>query len=396
MNDQVREAAGSVTPHGARRRRQLIVVAALAAVGIAVFMGYWFFYSRYYQSSDDAYVAADLVQITSEVPGRVITVQVDDTQHVERGQLLVELDPADAQIAMSSAEAELARTVRSIRGVFAEARGLRAQIRSSAVSLGTARQDLTRREAIAADGAVSGEELQHTRDQIAELEAALTMREQNLASTEAQIEHTSIENHPAVLAAAARVREAALALRRTRIRAPVSGTVARRNVQIGSRINAGTPLMAVVPLTDAWIDANLREVQLRDVRVGQPVELHADLYGRGVTYRGRVLGLGAGSGSAFALLPAQNASGNWIKIVQRVPVRIGIDADDLRRWPLRVGLSMQVRIDTHERAGRAVAAELPQKPRAVAVDDAASDDVAQRIAQIIAANAPEPPASKGL
>ena len=313
-------------------------------------------------------------------------VHVDDTQQVEAGQPLVDLDTADAEVARASAEAELARTVRQVRGVFSQVGALQAQIRESDVSLRTARADLARREKIAAGGAVSAEEVQHARDQISQLEAALLARRESLASTRAQVENTRIATHPAVLAAAAKVREAALALKRTHIVAPIAGTVARRSVQIGARIAPGTPLMAVVPLQDVWVDANFKEVQLENLRVGQPVSLRADIYGRDVTYHGHVAGLGAGSGSAFALLPAQNASGNWIKIVQRIPVRIALDKRELETHPLRVGLSVSATIDMHDTSGSLVSRQvraIPRRALASEVDDLAVD---RRIASIIAEN----------
>jgi membrane fusion protein (multidrug efflux system) len=373
-------------PNNNKRKRRLIALGIVVAIGALIYGLYWFVHARFYEDTDDSYVAANLVQITSEVAGAVTAVHVDDTQHVNEGQLLVELDPADAEVASSSAEAQLATAVRQVRGTFSQADALRAQIRESEINLRTARQDLARREGIAAGGAVSAEEVQHVRGQIAQLEAALSARRESLASTQSQIENTQIATNPAVLAAAAHVREAALALKRTRIVSAVEGTVARRGVQIGARIAPGTPLMAVVPLSDVWVDANFKEGQLARLRIGQPVELHADLYGRGVTYHGRVAGVGAGSGSAFALLPAQNASGNWIKVVQRVPVRIELDSKELGQHPLRVGLSIKAIIDTHDTSGPLVNTQLrtAQRSRASEGHDA---EVDARIAHIIAANA---------
>ncbi|MET0661342.1 MAG: efflux RND transporter periplasmic adaptor subunit [Steroidobacteraceae bacterium] len=374
-------------PSTSKRRTRLIVLAAVVAlVGIG-YAAYWLLHGRFYESTDDAYVASDLVQITSEVPGAVVAVHVDDTQQVQRGQVLVELDRADAEVAMAQAEAELARTVRQVRGLFAQAGSLRAQLRQRDVLLAAARADLGRREQIAQDGAVSAEDLQHARDQVAQLEAALNVTREDLQTTNAQIDGTAIESHPQVSAAAARVRDAELALKRTRIVAPVSGTIARRGVQLGTRIAAGAPLMAVVPLAEAWVDANFKDVQLASVRIGQPVRLEADFYGGDVVYHGRVAGLGAGSGSAFALLPAQNATGNWIKIVQRVPVRIALDPTELASHPLRVGLSMRARIDLHDTSGPLVANQIRAQPQQLAADGAHDEAATQRIARIISANA---------
>jgi membrane fusion protein (multidrug efflux system) len=378
-------AAEAAPSNGARKRRLLILGLVVLVLGIG-YAAWQLLHGRYYESTDDAYVAADIMQITSEVTGTVTAVYADDTQHVQRGQTLVELDRADAEIAMAAAQAELARTVREVRGLFSQADGLRAQIRERTLLLDAARADVKRREQAGQDGAVSAEELQHVRDQEAQLDAGLASTRDSLASVKARIEGTTLEDHPQVLAASARVREAALALNRTRILAPADGTVARRSVQIGTRIAPGAPLMAVAALSGAWVDANFKEVQLADIRIGQPVELHADLYGGSVTFHGHIAGLGAGSGSAFALLPAQNASGNWIKIVQRVPVRIALDPKELVDHPLRVGLSMDVEVDLHDTSGPLVAKQVREAPSQLAVSDESNAAVARQIASIITAN----------
>lgn len=375
------------------RRRGLLILAAVVALGAIGYTAYWLTVARYFESTDDAYVASDIVQITSEVSGAVLGVHVDDTQTVQRGQVLVELDPADANIAVASAEAELARTVRDVRALYAQAEQLRAQISERETDLKKSRSDYARREALVADGAVSGEELAHAQDTIDQTRAALQAAQRQLDATLAQIEGTTIEDHPNVLAAAARLRDASLALRRTTIRSPVTGTVAKRGVQVGQHVSPGSPLLAVVPLDDVWIDANFKESQLKDVRVGQPVTVHADIYGNDVEYTGTVAGLAAGSGSAFALLPAQNASGNWIKIVQRVPVRITLDPSQLKNNPLRVGLSMHAEIDVRDTSGPLVASQVrntPQPQRQSVGDD---PNVEQRIAEIIHQNNP---AAKGV
>ncbi len=376
----------AVTPANGQRRQRLLLLAAVVAVAALGYGAYWLLHARYYEATDDAYVASDIVPITSEVAGTVRAIHVDDTQHVEKGQLLVELDRADAEVAMTQAEAELAGTVREVRGLYSQSEGLRSQIRERQLQLSAARANLERRQKIAADGAVSAEELQHARDQVDQLTAALNVSRESLQTIRAKIDNTTLENHPQVLAAAAKVRVAALALQRTRLVAPITGTVARRSVQIGARIAPGTPLMAVVGLDDAWVDANFKEGQLRRIRVGQPVELHADVYGNDVVYHGEVAGLGAGSGSAFALLPAQNASGNWIKIVQRVPIRIALDPQELAQNPLRVGLSMHASIDLHDTSGPLVAQRIRSATQVVAAEDQ-DIQAASRIAAIIAANA---------
>jgi membrane fusion protein (multidrug efflux system) len=370
---------------GKRKQRLLILGAVILVLGVA-YAAYQLLHARFYESTDDAYVAADVMQITSEIAGTVSSVLVDDTQHVERGQVLVELDRADAQIALESAQAELARTVRQVRSLYSQSDGLRAQLRERRLLLDAAQADVKRREQAGDGGAVSAEELQHSRDQVAQLQAGLTATQESLASVQAQIDDTTLETHPQVLAAAAKMHEAALNLSRTSIVAPADGTVARRTVQIGTRIAPGAPLMAVVELSGAWVDANFKEVQLSSMRVGQPVELHADLYGGDVTYHGRIAGLGAGSGSAFAVLPAQNASGNWIKIVQRVPVRIALDPRELVDHPLRVGLSMKVTIDLHDTSGPLVAKQVRDAPRKLVRSDDRASAIERQITAIIDSN----------
>jgi len=384
MSDEPVPAANG---NGARRRGLLILAAVVLIAGIA-YTAYWLSVARHYESTDDAYVASDIVQITSEVSGAVLGVHVDDTQTVERGQVLVELDPADARIAVAAAEAELARTVRAVRGTYAQADQLRAQITERETDLKKSRDDYNRRQALVADGAVSGEELAHAQDTISQTRAALQAAHRQLEATLSQIEGTTLEDHPDVLAAAAKLRDASLALRRTTIHAPVSGIVAKRAVQLGQHVAPGAPLLAVVPLDDVWVDANFKEGQLQNVRIGQPVQVHADIYGDDFEYNGTVAGVAAGSGSAFALLPAQNASGNWIKIVQRLPVRITLDAAQLKTNPLRVGLSMHAKIEIRDTSGPLIATSVRTTPQPLQKSDGDDPAIDQRIAEIIHQNAP--------
>ena len=374
-------------PNTGRRRRSLLVLGILVALALGVYGAWWFIHSRHYQSTDDAYVGGDIVQITSEVAGTVTTLNADDTQSVQRDQTLLELDPADAQVAMSSAEANLARAVRQVRGLFAQTSQLRAQIAEREVTLKRAQDDFKRRAGLAGDGAISGEELSHIKDSITQAQAGITAAREQLNATLAQIDGTTIATHPQVLAAESDVRTAALALRRTRIAAPIAGVIARRNVQVGQRVNAGSPLMIVVPLENVWVDANFKEVQLKDLHIGQPVTLNADVYGDEATYHGKIVGLSAGSGAAFALLPAQNASGNWIKIVQRVPVRIALDAQELKTHPLRLGLSMAVQVDIRDASGPTLASQVRSQPLLRQASYGDDPQVQARIDRIVADHA---------
>lgn len=356
----------------------------LGGVGGAL---YWFLYAQYYESTDDAYVNGDVVQITSEIPGTVLALHVDDTEPVREGQLLVRLDPADARVALADAEADLARAVRRVRGLFAQGRELQSVLQERQQAELTASDDLRRRSMLIEDGAISAEELSHARDAVTTRRESVAAAREELSQTIAQIDGTTIADHPEVLAAAAAVRNAALALHRTEIISPVSGIVAERTVEVGQRVAAGTPLMAVVPLEDVWVDANFKEVQLSRMRAGQPVEVTTDEYGRHVTYHGHVVGIAAGSGSAFALLPAQNASGNWIKIVQRVPVRVLLDLKELQAHPLRIGLSATVRVDVHDTSAPLMTQEVRNVPLPTVTSAGDDPSVDARIAAIIAANA---------
>ena len=382
------QTAPPAPSQGNRARQRALLVLTVVVLAAAVAWGaHWWLVNRNFETTDDAYVKGDVVQITSQVPGTVVAVYVDNTQGVKRGQLLAELDPADASIALNAAEAQLARAVRDVRGRFAQLDALRAQIAQRQADLQRAQHDLQRREGLLRDGAVSGEELAHARDAVSVAHAGLDAARQQFNASQAHLQGTTIANNAEVSNAEQAVRKAALALRRTRLRAPVGGVVGERAVQVGQRVAAGTPLMVVVPLAQVWVDANFKEAQLRDMRVGQPVTLRSDLYGGGVQFHGRLAGMAAGSGSAFALLPAQNASGNWIKIVQRVPVRIAIEASDLSPHPLRVGLSMTVRVDVHDTSGALVSDQLSTTPLPTLPSDGYDPPLEATIRAIVAQNA---------
>ncbi|MDE2613265.1 MAG: efflux RND transporter periplasmic adaptor subunit [Burkholderiales bacterium] len=399
------------TASSRRRRSALLGIAAVVLLAGLAYGVYWVLWLRNSESTDNAYVQAPLVQITPQIGGTAIEIAVDDTERVRPGQVLVRLDPGDARLALTQAEAQLAQTVRDVRGLYANDGTLEAQIalrraelQRAQTELAKAQDDVARRRPLVTDGAVGREEFQHAeralealRGSLAAAQAAVTAAQAQLAANRVQTGGVALERHPAVLRAAAAVREAHLTLQRTTLRAPVDGVVARRTVQLGQRVAAGSPLMAVVALDQLWVDANFKEGQLRDIRIGQPAEASADQYGHGVVFHGRVIGLGAGTGAAFALLPAQNATGNWIKVVQRVPVRIALDARDLAAHPLRVGLSMEVKVDTRRTDGPtlgsapssvseapaasvAAAASAASAPAgAPSVDEAAADADVQRI-----------------
>ena len=370
-----------------RRRRWLALAAAVFVVAGVAYGAYWATVLRFRESTDDAYVGGNVVQITPRIAGTVVAIGADDTQYVDAGQTLVRLDQADAKVALDQAEAQLGRTVRDVRGLYATSGQLQATVAMRQSDLDRANEDFARRERLSTSGAISREELQHARDAVASAKSALKAAEQQLAANRAQVDRTTIENHPDVRAAAARWRDAYLAYARTELPSPVSGFVAKRSVQLGQRVAPGAPLMAVVPLDQVWVDANFKEPQLASMRVGQPVKLTADLYGGKVEYHGKVAGFGAGTGSAFAVLPPQNATGNWIKIVQRVPVRIDLDSREVSEHPLQIGLSMQVEVDTHDRQGARLP-RLAQSAPVLATDVFSVQDeiAARRVNAIIVAN----------
>jgi membrane fusion protein (multidrug efflux system) len=363
--------------------------------------GYEWYIGRHEEATDNAYVQGNVVQITPQVGGTVTAIYADDTDFVKAGQPLVQLDPADAQVALDQAEANLAQAVRQVRTLYANNSTLGAQvavretdITRARTELARATDDLNRRQSLVGNGAVSKEELGHAQSQadaaqnaLAAAQAGVSAARDQLSSNQTLTEGTRVDSHPSVMVAAAKVREAYLALHRAALPAPVDGYVAKRTVQLGQRVAAGAPLMSLIPLNQLWVDANFKEVQLRTIRIGQPVLLTADVYGKKIEYLGTVAGLGAGTGAAFSLLPAQNATGNWIKVVQRVPVRITLDAGQLMQNPLRVGLSMEASVDVTDQSGKSLS-EAPHPHSAVqtqvyaAMDQGASDEVKK----IIAAN----------
>lgn len=378
------DASSSPTDPLAVRRKRLLLLGAGVAVIALGWGGYNWLSGGESRSTDDAYVNGHVVAVTPQVAGTVIRVGADNSDRVVAGTPLIEIDPSDARVALAAAEADLARAVRNVRGLFATDARFDAEIGVAQASLDKARADLSQRQAIANTGAVTGEDVRHARDAMRSAEATLAAAREARAEALAQTSGATLASHPDVQAAAERVRAAALTLARARIVAPVGGMIAQRNVQLGRRVAPGDRLMAVVPLDGLWIDANFKEVQLDGICPGQPATVTADIYGRRVVYHGRVADIEAGSGAAFALLPAQNATGNWIKVVQRVPVRIRLDPTELTRNPLRIGLSAKVTIDT-DRCDRKAQPTAPQS-ESVALYDAQVREADATVARVIAAN----------
>ncbi len=395
-------------PHAAgnpTRRKALLALTGIVVVVALAWSAYEWLVASHFESTDNAYVQGNVIQITPQMGGTVMAILADDNDYVKAGQPLVRLDPSDASVALEQARAGLGQAVRQVRALYANNGALQAQIALREADVAKAQteieragDDLKRRQSLVQNGGVSREELNHAQTQLASGKNALASAlagvaaaRQQLLGNQAMTDGTSIEKHPGVLAAAAKVREAWLATQRAALPAPVDGFVARRTVQLGQRVAAGTPLMSIVPLNQLWVDANFKEVQLRNIRIGQSVKLTADLYGKKVEYEGLVAGLGMGTGAAFSLLPAQNATGNWIKVVQRVPVRVTLDAAQVSRNPLRVGLSMQATVDVSKQDGKMLA----DAPRAAAlaqttVYESLDSGAAEEVRRIVAANLAHP------
>jgi membrane fusion protein (multidrug efflux system) len=373
MSEQAQQttpASNGNNGNGSKRKALLLKIGgafALAAIGYGAYYG---LYGRFHEETDDAYVNGNLVYVNAQVNGTVVSIGADDTQLVKQGQTLVQFDEADTHVALAQAEAALANAVRQTRQSFRNVEQYNAVIaqRQSEVAqrqadLERAREDLARRQQLAGSAALAAEDISHAKAAVNSAQAALDAAKANLEVAGKQqdvaralTDNTTLSSNPAVLQARANFEQAYINNARTRVPAPITGFVAKRSVQAGQRVSAGTNLLAVVPLDNVWVDANMKESQLTNIRIGQPVEVNADVYGGHVTYHGKVAGIGAGTGSAFALLPAQNATGNWIKVVQRVPVRVALDPQELQQHPLRIGMSTTVDVETHDRSGSVLTA----------------------------------------
>jgi len=350
MTEQQAEKAPAKASNLLRRG---IIVLAVAVVAIAIGI-YYVTVARYHVTTDDAYVNGNLVRLTPQIAGTVVAINTDETQYVQRGQVLIELDPRDAQIGLAQAKASLGETVREVAQLFAEERRDAALVSAEQTQLSQSDEDLTRDRSLLPVHGVSLETLEHDENAVRSARAALQQAQATFASTRAAIAGTTPATHPRVLQAEANLRAAWLTVSRTRVLAPISGYVVRRSVELGEQVSPSTEMLALVPVTSMWVDANFKENQLGSLRIGQPVRVSVDMYGSHVDYHGKVLGLTAGTGSALAVLPTQNASGNWIKIVQRLPVRIGLQPGELARHPLFLGLSANIDVDVHSLAGSAL------------------------------------------
>lgn len=387
------EISGSEQGNGMRSRnvdartRALLVLAGIFVAAALAWLLLWLFVFSQRQTTDNAYVDGNIVGISAQVPGTVVEILADDTQRVEEGQVLVRLDPTDAQVRLSQAGSALAQAVRAVRQQVGSASSADAQVAAAEVAHRKAQDDLARHEPLLKLQATSPEIIAHLRQALRQAQANLESARAQAVAARAAVENTEVAAHPLVEQARADFRAAWVAAQRNTIHAPVSGYVAQRSVQLGQSVQPGQPLMRVVPLQALWVNANFKETQLRHMRIGQPVELSADLYGRGVKYHGTVAGIGAGAGSVFSLLPAQNATGNWIKVVQRIPVRITLEGQELAERPLRIGLSMHAAVDISDRSGPVLAAAPVQEHVAgTSIYTRLAEQADERAAQIIRAH----------
>jgi membrane fusion protein (multidrug efflux system) len=383
-------------PAPAPRQNKLLpaLVAGGVLLAVAAYGVYWSSIMQYREVTEDAYVEGNLVQVTTQIAGTVTAIAADNTDRVTAGQELVRLNEVDAKLALERSSAVLAKTVRQVRAQYASASQMQANVDLRRAELNKVQADFDRRAQLVQSGAISGEDLEHAREAVRTARAALTSAEQQFAANHAYVDSTSVATHPDVMGAAAQVKDAFIATVRTSVPAPIAGMVARRNVQVGQRVAAGASLMTIVPVESVWVTANFKESQLRHLRSGQPVALTADAYGSDVAYHGTVIGEEAGTGSAFSLMPAQNATGNWIKVVQRVPVRIALDPREVARHPLQLGLSMRVKVDTHKRDWpRLAPGRAPQQSYRTEVFAQEGREADGVVARIIAANVAGAPAS---
>lgn len=342
------------TKNNHKKYRLIIIFSCVVALAAIIFLFWWLLWARFHVSTDDAYVNGNQVRVTPQISGNVISVNVDDTQLVEQGQIIVELDTTDPQIVFDRGKTVLAETIRNVTQMFEQVYALAASYDTKLTELYKTEIDYLDRKHIVDSGAVSDEDFIHAEADYEAAKSNLNLAKYNLMQAISLVKGTTVKTHPLVEKAKEDLRSLWVNLKRCTIKAPASGLIAQRSVQVGTSVSPSTPLLAIVPLNQMWVDANFKENQLKKIRLGQPAKVTADTYGGSVVFEGTVVGIGGGSGAVFSPLPPQNATGNWIKIVQRVPVRIGIEQEQLKKYPLRLGLSMNVRVDVKDTAGNRV------------------------------------------
>ena len=359
MSDQQTDTQNSSNNKSQQRKKGLsifILLLLLIAIGSAA---YWFFFIKGFEETEDAYVSGNQVMVSAQVAGNISKINVDNMDPVQAGDVLLELDDTNAKLSFEQAKSNLANAVRQISQLNYTVKQLKSAVRANEITLAQAQGNLNRRVQLVKDGAIDKESFQHAKEAVELAKANLTTSQNQLEANQALLLDGPLSEQPQIQSAVSNLKQAWLNLERTKIRSPIKGYVARRNAQVGQAVSVGGALMAVVTTDQMWLDANFKETQLTHMRIGQPVKIHFDLYGKDKTFDGKVVGIEMGTGSAFSLLPTQNATGNWIKVVQRVPVRIQLDPQQLAENPLRIGLSATVKVDVSDSQGETLRDQAP-------------------------------------
>lgn len=359
MSDQQTDTPTSSNNKSQQRKKGLsifILLLLLIAIGSAA---YWFFFIKGFEETEDAYVSGNQVMVSAQVAGNISKINVDNMDPVQAGDVLLELDDTNAKLSFEQAKSNLANAVRQVSQLNYTVKQLKSAVRANEITLAQAQGNLNRRVQLVKDGAIDKESFQHAKEAVELAKANLATSQNQLGANQALLLDGSLSEQPQIQSAVSNLKQAWLNLERTKIRSPIKGYVARRNAQVGQAVSVGGALMAVVTTDQMWLDANFKETQLTHMRIGQPVEIHFDLYGKDKTFNGKVVGIEMGTGSAFSLLPTQNATGNWIKVVQRVPVRIQLDPQQLAENPLRIGLSATVKVNVSDSQGETLRNQSP-------------------------------------
>ena len=359
MSDQQTDTPTSSNNKSQQRKKGLsifILLLLLIAIGSAA---YWFFFIKGFEETEDAYVSGNQVMVSAQVAGNISKINVDNMDPVQAGDVLLELDDTNAKLSFEQAKSNLANAVRQVSQLNYTVKQLKSAVRANEITLAQAQGNLNRRVQLVKDGAIDKESFQHAKEAVELAKANLTTSQNQLGANQALLLDGPLSEQPQIQSAVSNLKQAWLNLERTKIRSPIKGYVARRNAQVGQAVSVGGALMAVVTTDQMWLDANFKETQLTHMRIGQPVEIHFDLYGKDKTFNGKVIGIEMGTGSAFSLLPTQNATGNWIKVVQRVPVRIQLDPQQLAENPLRIGLSATVKVNVTDSQGETLRDQAP-------------------------------------
>ena len=361
MSEQQTDTPTSSNNKSQQRKKGLsifILLLLLIAIGSAA---YWFFFIKGFEETEDAYVSGNQVMVSAQVAGNIAKINVDNMDPVQAGDVLLELDDTNAKLSFEQAKSNLANAVRQVSQLNYTVKQLKSAVRANEITLAQAQGNLNRRVQLVKDGAIDKESFQHAKEAVELAKANLTTSQNQLEANQALLLDGPLNEQPQIQSAVSNLKQAWLNLERTKIRSPIKGYVARRNAQVGQAVSVGGALMAVVNTDQMWLDANFKETQLTHMRIGQPVEIHFDLYGKDKTFDGKVVGIEMGTGSAFSLLPTQNATGNWIKVVQRVPVRIQLDPQQLAENPLRIGLSATVKVNVTDSQGETLRHQAPSK-----------------------------------